>query len=154
MIDSSKLFENKIVLYIEPNYFIIKLKASSLTFSINKQNKKIESNQSLRNFEGGIAINGVVGIIEAETTHYLVVITRSTYVGTILRSQIFKVEEFKFYPFVNGCEIISNDLKYTKMFQDFLSRNNLYYSDRYDLTNSIRRYFNNVQSNSSTIFIK
>ena len=150
MIDSIKLFEKKIVLYIQQNHFIIKMKNSSLTFSIEKLNKKIETNQSLKNFEGGIEINGVAGIIEAESTHYLVVISKSSYVGLILRSQIFKVVEFMFFPFSNGCEIISSDLKYINMFRDFLKRNSLYFSDRYDLTNSIRRYFNNVQSNSST----
>ena len=149
MIDSDKLFEKKIILYVEPAYFIIKIKNSSLTFSINKLNKKIECKLSEKIFEGGIEINGVVGIIEAQTSNYLIVITKTSYVGTIIRSQIFKIEELKFLPFVNSNEIIPNDIKFINMYLDFLKRNNLYFSDKYDLTNSLRRYFNNIQSNSS-----
>ena len=153
MIDSDKLFEKNICLYIEPAYFIIKIKNSSLTFSINKLNKKIECKLSDKIFEGGIEINGVIGIIEAQTSNYLILITKTSFVGTILRSKIFKIEELKFFPFINSNEILLNDIKFINMYHDFVKRNNLYFSDKYDLTNSLRRYLNNIQSNSSNFLL-
>ena len=150
---TDKLYDSKLTLYVEPSNFIIKQKGTSKTMIIDKITKKVEV-KSFDKTGDGIQIYGLLGVIEAPSANYLILITKALKVGSILNSEIFKVEEVKFLPYVISKEIVAEDMKFIQMYQSFLRRNSLYFSDKYDLTNSSKRYFNKLlgTTNSKSIF--
>ena len=152
----NRKYDCKLTLYTEPSNFIIKIKGENKTLIIDKIKKQVEIKESFDKSGEGLAIFGILGVVEAPSTNYLVLITAATRVGSILNAEIFKVEEVKFLPYVNSNQILGNDNQYIEMYQTFLKRNTLYYSDKYDLTNSSKRYFKSLSSvqKSMTIFQK
>ena len=78
-------------------------------------------------------IYSILGNIKAMNNSYIVCAYEVKYIGTILEANIYKIKKFTYIP-IQGSEIIKEDVKYLKMLDDFLSRNNLYYSDKLDLT--------------------
>ena len=153
MLEESK-YVTELTLYAEPSCFIVKMKNEDRTLLIDKTKKSVEVKASFDKTGLGLPIYGILGVIEAPLTNYLALITKASLEGNILKTRIFKVEEVKFLPYVNSEDIQEEDKKYINMYQSFLSRNTLYFSDKYDLTNSSKRYFNTIskQLNSRSIF--
>lgn len=147
MINTDFLFTKKINLLIRGDEIIVKNKNKSKAFLINKTYKKTEP---LKNFDKSNTNNeilvdsyGILGIIEAHSTSYLIVIKSALFIGCIIKSEIYKVEEVLYVPMICkvSTEILPEDAKYINMFEDFLKRNALYFSDSYDLTNSIKSFY-------------
>src|SRR5689334_18849347 len=98
---NDKLYGNKLTLYVEPSSFIIKQKSTSKTMIIDKITKKLEI-KSVDKVGEGIDIFGILGVIEAPATNYLVLIMNASRAGSILNADIYKVEEVRFLPYVNS----------------------------------------------------
>ena len=132
-------------LYVEPATFAIVQTNNKNIMVIDKIKRTVEmkDNFTLKKKEF-IPIVGILGIIEAQSTSYLVIIVRVNSVGFIGNAEIFKIEELRFLPCVNSLTVVGNDEKFISMFNSFLLRNSLYYSDLYDLTNSSLKYFNKL----------
>ena len=81
-------------------------------------------------------IYSILGNIKAMNNSYIVCAYEVKYIGNILEGNVYKIKKFTYIP-MQGSEIIKEDVKYLKMLDDFLSRNNLYYSDKLDLTISL-----------------
>jgi hypothetical protein len=153
MLEEQK-YITELTLYAEPSYFIVKMKQEERTLIIDKIKKSVEVKASFDKTGEGVPILGILGVVEAPVTNYLALITKASLVGNILKSRIFKVEEVKFLPYVNSIDVQEEDMKYINMYQSFLNRNTLYFSDKYDLTNSSKRYFSSIskQQKSKSIF--
>ena len=103
--------------------------------SYNKSSKIFHTLENL--FPGNESkeydVNSVLGYIEAKKKNYIVCANQTTFVGKILEARIFKIEKFCYVPeYENSIDI--EDQPYLKMLDDFLERNPLYYSDKFDLT--------------------
>lgn len=151
---AEKTYNCKLRLYVEPSCFIVKMRGEGKTLIIDKITKQVEVKTSFDKSGEGMAIFGILGVIEAPSTDYLALITSAIKVGNILNAEIFRVEEVKFLPYVNSNQIVGDDALFINMYQDFLKRNTLYFSDKYDLTNSSKRYFSKLSEvqKSKTIF--
>ena len=89
-------------------------------------------------------IYAVLGYIETKNKSYILCANQTTFVGKILEAKIFKIERFCFIPEIEN-NIDIEDESYLKMFDDFLERNPLYYSDKLDLTISILNLQKNMK---------
>ena len=82
-------------------------------------------------------VYSVLGLIEAKTTNYIICANKINFVGKILNSNVFHIENFIYIPEIESNTANLEDAPYLKMLDDFLSRNPLYYSPKMDLTISI-----------------
>ena len=82
-------------------------------------------------------VYSVLGLIEAKTTNYIICANKINFVGKILNSNVFHIENFIYIPEIESNIANLEDAPYLKMLDDFLSRNPLYYSPNMDLTISI-----------------
>ena len=149
MLNQDQLFEKKLIVYINDDNFIIKSKQKNKAFIINKITKKAEKLKSTEKVLAkatAIEVIGTIGIIESDSTSYLLLIKSALFIGCILNSDIFKVDQVIFLPFIRKIttEILPEDLKYISMYKDFLTRNSLYFSETYDLTNSIKGFYKKI----------
>ena len=160
-----KIYSNKLVLIddIKNNSFIIKNKKSYV--SINKLNEEItkinysdddnQYNQNNQNNISKLSILGILGVIQGIDQKYLLTIEKTKYVGAIHKSNVFKIltiKLIKFHSEGSSFDLTTKeDLKVDSMIKDFLKRNKLYYSDSYDLTNSIQSYLKLVNINKSKL---
>ena len=128
--------ENKIKIYSENN-----------TLIIIKNNKKYSFTKSSKHFQEINSFNpsqdskeyivySIVGYIKAKTNNYIICTSEIISIGKIFESNIFKIKKFIYIP-NEGKDILPEDIPYLKMIDDFLSRNNLYYGDKLDLTISL-----------------
>jgi len=123
----------------------IKIYNSKIEFIFSKGKKNISYNKtskifkSLENvFPGSKEYNvyAVLGYIETKNRNYILCANQTTFVGKVLEARIFKIEKFCYVPEIEN-NIDPEDASYLKMFDDFLERNPLYYSDKLDLTISV-----------------
>ena len=128
--------EKKFKIYSEDNYLYII--SNFKNYSFNKSSKLLteikEYNPSLESKE--FNIYSIVGTIKAINNSYIICSSEVSNIGTIFEANIYKIKKFLYVP-LRGTEIIKDDSKYLKMIDDFLSRNNLYFSDKLDLTISL-----------------
>ena len=136
--------ENKFKIYSEDNTLYII--SNSKTYSLNKTSKAFteinDYNPSPDTKE--FNIYSILGNIKAINNNYMICALEVINIGKILEANIYKIKKFTYIP-MQGNEINKEDVKYLKMLDDFLSRNNLYFSNKLDLTISLIVYIvNNI----------
>ena len=92
---------------------------------------------------------GLLGVLEAHTASYLLLVKSAKFIGCILKSEIYRVEEVLYLPFISRISssfVNDEDNYFIKLYEDFLKRNSLYFSDTYDLTNSIKGFYQNISN--------
>ena len=140
--------ENLIKIYSEDN--ILYLIKNNINYSFNKRTKQLdeleEYNPSMNTKE--FKVYSIIGTIKAKTNSYIICSLSVINIGKILEANIFKIKKFTYIP-IEGNNILSEDVKYLKMLDDFLLRNNLYYSDKLDLTLSLIN-MNKIKENETT----
>jgi hypothetical protein len=140
-------------LYIEEKSFVFRYGDNFISIEKDIFKQTGASSNSYNQNKPGLRIQGILGFIEGKQTNYLVVINRSTYIGFIHKSKFYKIQEIKLISFVgDGSLKTTEDHKYEKMLTDFLKRNSLYYSDSYDLSNSISKMFTTKKLDSNSPF--
>ena len=131
----------------------IKIYNSKNEFIFSKGKKNISYNKTSKIFKAlehvfpsgkEYDIYAVLGYIETKNKSYILCANQTTFVGKILEAKIFKIERFCFIPEIEN-NIDIEDESYLKMFDDFLERNPLYYSDKLDLTISILNLQKNMK---------
>lgn len=96
MIDSDSLFKAPFEILFESSKIILK-KSNGEVFSLNKDlgynclDK--ESTEGILN--AGVKAYTIVGVAETKTSKYLVAATKTKFVGKILTSNVFKIEEVR-----------------------------------------------------------
>jgi hypothetical protein len=168
MVDSDLLYQKEITIYCEESQFIFHKTVrdennfnnqKQITYSFNKENCIVQKIDNFTPKHGmGHGVHTVLGIINAQTNYYLLAVSKATFMGKILDSRIFKVDELVYLSSVsrdNNNVIPQEDEKYINMVKDFLQRNTLYFSDSMDLTLTLQKTFTNSKDrirNSSSIF--
>jgi hypothetical protein len=156
MINSDSLFTKKINVYIRNNDIIIKSKQKNKAFLIDKNSGKAEAskyhNSTNLSQELLIQAHGILGIIHAEKADYLIVIESASFIGCIIKSEIYIVKEVMFIPMIQAVStvVFKEDREYTMMYKDFLKRNNLYFSETFDVTNSVKGFYEKISNNTLT----
>jgi len=156
MINTDFLFTKKINVYIRTNHILVKNKQKNKAFLIDKTSGKAEAikyNDSISiNHEHLIQAYGLLGIIQADTANYLVVIKSASFIGCIIKSEIYIIKEVVFIPMIKvvSTVVFEEDIKYVTMYKDFLKRNNLYFSETYDVTNSVKGFYEKISNNTLT----
>ena len=132
-----------IEIYLEPDSFI--LKRENYLIQVDK---KTHDNSNLEKYEpktNAIYCYGIVGCLEAKNQKYLIYIDEVEKKGVFLESDIYLITKFNYIPY-QGNGISAEDFNYVSMINDFLGRNMLYFSERFDLTISFN-YLKNVLDN-------
>lgn len=162
MIDSDLIFKRNIdiilnkeknvnssIMYIskgDKHYAIDKSKVSLHKFEFEEiSNIPIfkNSNSSVK-----ISTHGIIGIVEGVYSNYLMYISKAHLVGIFLKSKILQIKEISFISLESDSIDLINSLDddYLQMIRDFTIKNNLYFSDNYDLTNTLVENFNNPKN--------
>lgn len=128
--------ENIIILYSVDN--ILYLNKNEQIFSFNKTSKNLTE---VEDFNPPIdakefKVYSIIGSIKAISNNYIICASEVINIGKILEADIFKIKKFTYIP-IEGTNIITEDIKYLKMIDDFLERNNLYFSNKLDLSLSL-----------------
>lgn len=122
---------------------------------INRQNCEITLNQMfsttfLPHDALSYPIQGLIGIKHLMGNSYLIVIKSSTHVGSIAGHHIYKVDKTEVIPFRGNShqKLGSHDTQaweniYVNMLDSVLETPNFYFSQTYDLTNSLQRNYQN-----------
>lgn len=157
MVDSDLLFGKDITIYSEPTQFVLSKKNTS-HISISKENQKIKVlSEYTPKIGSGTQVHSILGLLHGKVNSYLMGVSRATFVGNILSSRIFKIEDVVYLSSMGNESsniIPEEDEKYIEMIREFLKRNNLFFSDSYDLTLSMEKYFKNLfSSKNSSSFI-
>jgi hypothetical protein len=89
-------------------------------------------------------INGIIGIKHLINSSYLIVITSSSYMGSIFGNDVYKVNDTLMIPFKptrtsNTAEQTKWQTTYLKMLDSVLQTPSFYFSYTYDLTNCLQR---------------
>ena len=128
--------ENQFKIYSEQRllYFI----SNQKNYSFNKSSKLLtEINEYDPSPEAKeFNVYSIIGLIKAINSNYIICSSEVLFIGKILEAKVFKIKKFTYIPF-QGNEINKEDVTYLNMLDDFLSRNNLYFSDKLDLSISL-----------------
>ena len=149
--------ENKIKIYSEANSLFILTDSKKYSFNINSKLLSEINEYNPSHDVNEFNVYSIIGNIKAINNNYIICSSEVLYIGKILEGKIYKIKKFTYIP-MQGNEITNEDIKYLKMLDDFLSRNNLYFSDKLDLTislinlNKIKENLNNNDNNKSFIF--
>jgi len=165
MVDSDLLYQKEITIYCEESQFIFhksekdsnKSNHNQIIYSFNKETHKLNKlNEYSPKLGTGREVYSILGIINGHNNYYLLGVSKATFMGKILNSRIFKIDELAFFSSTSRDSynfIPAEDEKYVNMIKDFMNRNTLYYSDSFDLTVSMQKTFSNTPAkNSSFIF--
>lgn len=104
MIDSDSIFKAPFEIFSEEDKFILK-KSKNKVYSLDKKLGydclKVHNQEFLEGILGGNGVKAysIIGVAEAKTNKYLIAATKTKFVGKILKSNIFKIEEVKFILF-------------------------------------------------------
>jgi len=82
-----------------------------------------------------IQIKAVYGIIEMETNPYLAVVTKANVIGQIYHQKVFQVQKIEFICLSQNPS--KQDQVYINGLDRIFSSKYFYFSDEYDLTNSL-----------------
>lgn len=154
MINTESLFTKKINVYIRQEDIIVNNKQKNKAFVIDKISSKAYAYKLndiiLTNQIISLQAHGLLGVIHAHTANYLIVIKSASFIGCILKSEIYCVKEVIFIPMIKviSTVIFEEDIKYVTMYLDFLKRNNLYFSETYDVTNSVKGFYEKISNNT------
>jgi hypothetical protein len=165
MVDSDLLYQKEITIYCEESQFIFhktekdenKTNPRQFIYSFNKETHKVQKlNEYTPKLGTGREVYSILGIINGHHNYYLLGVSKATFMGKILNSRVFKIDELVFLSSVsrdNNNIIPPEDEKYLNMIRDFMERNTLYFSDSLDLTVSMQKTFSNSSTkNSSFVF--
>ncbi len=148
------LIPKTIKIYNSLDYYYFQNDKKVISFNkISRVTKDVENflpNDGMKLYE----VFSILGYIEAVRFGYIICSSQTTFVGKILNSKVFKINNFIYIP-NQGNIINEEDKKYIKMLDDFLLRNPLYYSDSFDLTISFKMYEKQIKNKiipSSYIF--
>ena len=140
--------ENQFKIYSEQRllYFI----SNQKNYSFNKSSKLLtEINEYDPSPEAKeFNVYSIIGLIKAINSSYIICSSEVLFIGKILEAKVFKIKKFTYIPF-QGNEINKEDVTYLNMLDDFLSRNNLYFSDKLDLSISLIN-LNKINENKIT----
>jgi hypothetical protein len=106
----------------------------------NQECRKIEKT-SVQNFNKKLPIKSVYGIVDMEVNKYLVVVTKASVIGQIYHRKVFQVQKVDFICLSNLES--SKDKIYIDGMRNILESKNIYFSDEYDLTNSLQSFIAN-----------
>lgn len=152
MVDLSIIIEKDIYIVNEADRFLITKggkSAISVTKSLSPQIKKEIFEPKYEKM--GFPIDGILGVIEAKDSNYLVVIDKTTLIGTIVGHKVFSIDHVTFLSYENSNKQPSvADEFHINQVRDFLKRNSLYFSNTLDLSVSIHQIAKNSRGNSKT----
>ena len=122
----------------EPRKVIERSPSNDKKYSFNKNSKNFQEIQEYNPSPDAKEYNvfSIVGNIKAKINNYTVCSSEVIPIGKIFESNVFKIKKFIYIP-NESSEIKSEDKPFLKMVDDFLLRNNLYFSDKIDLTISL-----------------
>ena len=162
MVDSDLLYRKEITIFCEESQFIFHKtnrneqisNPKQMIYSFNKETHKVHKlDEYSAKLGTGHEVHSILGIINGQNNYYLLGVSKAKFMGKILNSRIFKIEELIFLSNVsndNNNLISADDEKYINMVKDFLKRNNLYFSDTLDLTVSLQKTFTNKSTKQSS----
>ena len=95
MIDSDSIFNAPFEIFSEENKFILKKRKSNEVYSLDKNLGFDCFKKQTSDFPGndGVKAYSIIGVAEAKVNKYLIAVTKTKFVGKILTSNIFKIEE-------------------------------------------------------------
>ena len=128
--------ENKIKIYSEKNSLILIKGNKKYYFEKSSKTAKEIQEYNLAPDIKEYNIYSIIGHIKAKTNSYIICSSEVINIGNTFGANIFKIKKFIYIP-NEGNEILSEDISFLKMIDDFLMRNNLYFSDKLDLTISL-----------------
>jgi hypothetical protein len=148
MVDSDLIFGKEITIYPEGSQFIFnKSNNPNVFISMNKETMKIrQMSQFSPKIGTGVNVYSILGILYGTTNYYLLGVSKAKFIGYILNSRVFKIEELTFLSSMSNDVnniIPEEDQKYLMMIREFLNRNNLYFSDTLDLSVNMQNIFTN-----------
>ena len=120
-----------IKIYNSKNEFIFSKGKKNISF--NKTSKIFKSLENVFPGSKEYDVYAILGYIETKKNGYILCASQTSFAGRILETRIDKIEKFCYIPEIEN-NIDAEDESYLKMFDDFLERNPLYYSDKLDLT--------------------
>ena len=123
-----------IKIYNSKNEFIFSKGKKNISY--NKTSKIFKSLENVFPGSKEYDVYAILGYIETKKNSYILCASQTSFAGRILETRIDKIEKFCYIPEIEN-NIDAEDESYLKMFDDFLERNPLYYSDKLDLTVSI-----------------
>ena len=91
-----------------------------------------------------VQIKAVYGIIEMEENSYLVVVTKASLMGQMFHRKIFQVLQMEYFCLAE--KESDKDKPYLAGLQQLFSSRYWYFSDEYDLTNSLQQFVNSKYS--------
>lgn len=154
MVDTNIIIEKNMFLVNQADQFIV-TKDGNFAVSIQKTlNPKIREEKFDKNFEKyGIPIDGILGMIEAKDTNYLLVIDKSTLLGTIMGHYVFQIDSVLPIPYsIESTNKLSiEDEFHINQIKNFLKRNTFYYSPTLDLSISMMKTANNSLKNFTDV---
>jgi hypothetical protein len=139
MVESGIICEKEIYLVNDADKFVLVKESNNLAVSIQKSltpQIKVESFDS-KFLKLGVPIEGILGVLEAKESNYLMVIDQSTLMGTLMEHKIYLVDNVSFFSYSNNNKASPEDEFYIKQIKDFLKRNTFYYSPTLDLSISM-----------------
>ena len=120
-----------IKIYNSKNEFIFSKGKKNISY--NKTSKIFKSLENVFPGSKEYDVYAILGYIETKKNGYILCASQTSFAGRILETRIDKIEKFCYIPEIEN-NIDAEDESYLKMFDDFLERNPLYYSDKLDLT--------------------
>ncbi|CAD8054141.1 unnamed protein product [Paramecium sonneborni] len=147
MADASQIYGQKKQLYRQDGLFI-RFNDNDKELIIKSQNGQIDV-QLRQKFQdvnlqqsNCLEFNAIYGIITLRQLNYLVVVIKASSISSIMNLPIFQAEKFQFIP-IEDKKISSQDAQYIAGLQEIFNTKTFYYSEQYDLTNSLQRYIEN-----------
>ena len=101
MVESGIISEKEIYLVNDADKFVLVKESMNLAVSIQKSltpQIKIESFDS-KFLKLGVPIEGILGVLEAKESNYLMVIDQSTLMGTLMEHKIYLVDNVSFFSY-------------------------------------------------------
>lgn len=145
MVDSDLIFPKSIKIYNEENDYVIE--KNSVYYSVSKSNHSVREQQMPNAPSSPYKCSyAIVDLIDGKHYSYLLSVSKATYIGEILKNKIFQIAEFEFISTM-GDVVHQEDEKYIQMIRDFLARNNLFYSENFDLTTNLQTIYSNQTTN-------
>lgn len=143
MIESSIVIQKDIFIKNVPDKFLIT--RQNKTISINKQSNIIKEEVFEPSHEtNGLAICGIIGVLEGKESSYLMIIESADLVGLLMDHRIFKVKKVDYLSFNTNKS--KADEECLQQIQDFYKRNTFYYSPTLDLSVSFYSVAKNFES--------
>ncbi|CAD8136513.1 unnamed protein product [Paramecium octaurelia] len=147
MADAAQIYGQKKYLYRQDGLFIRfndndkELIIRSLNGSIDVQLRQKFQDVNPQSSDC-LEFNAIYGIVTLKQLNYLVVVVKAAFISSIMNLPIFQAEKFQFIP-IEDKKISSRDASYIAGLQEIFNTKTFYYSEQYDLTNSLQRYVEN-----------